>query len=605
MEPQLNGFSGGQVNVTIDGMKMFGACTDKMDPITSYIEPTNLKSITIQHGTKGCQTGCNIGGSMDMALQEPNCGSNHPFYSTLSFGYESVSNGRNALFSMGYAKNKWLWGLNGVYRKNDSYISGAGIKVPFSQFEKSNIHTVLKFLADSANNFKADILYDQALNVGYPALPMDVGRARAVIFALEYNRIKQNKLKVKFYYNSIYHVMDDSKRDSTFLVTNQATGQKEIVYMRMDMPGRSKTFGSYAQEEIVLNSKNILTLKVDNYINSSIAEMTMHMHYPNQLPEKPMYLQTWPEMTRNVTGIYAQNTSFVSEKVKLSVSGRIDYNIDVLQSDLAQQEFSVFNYKLSKQYQKLTKGIDLSFQYQISPLNLTVESGWSERNPTIGERFGFYLYNAYDGYDYIGNPNLKTEKSLFGRMAVTYSDPHLKANFSQSYSLINDYIMGITNPEIVPLNFYTIGTRVYTNISGAKLYSADLQLMYSPLEHFSVFILTKYTRGQMNSGDPLPLIAPLKNILSISYEKNKWSIQAENETALRQNRINQNYNESQTPSFTLFNVKGNYHLMFSKAMLDCSIGITNVLNAKYYEHLDWGKILRPGRSFNFFIKYTY
>jgi iron complex outermembrane receptor protein len=33
-EPQLNGFSGGQLNVTIDGMKMFGACTDKMDPIT-------------------------------------------------------------------------------------------------------------------------------------------------------------------------------------------------------------------------------------------------------------------------------------------------------------------------------------------------------------------------------------------------------------------------------------------------------------------------------------------------------------------------------------------------------------------------------------------
>ena len=57
LEPQLHGFSGGQLNVTIDGMKMFGACTDKMDPVTSYIEPTNLKNITIQQGTNGSLNG--------------------------------------------------------------------------------------------------------------------------------------------------------------------------------------------------------------------------------------------------------------------------------------------------------------------------------------------------------------------------------------------------------------------------------------------------------------------------------------------------------------------------------------------------------------------
>ena len=95
MEPQLNGFSGGQLNITISGMKMFGACTDKMDPVTSYIEPTNLKSITLEHGTNAGLYGNNIGGSIDMGLQEPNTKSTHPFYSDLSVGYESVSNSRN------------------------------------------------------------------------------------------------------------------------------------------------------------------------------------------------------------------------------------------------------------------------------------------------------------------------------------------------------------------------------------------------------------------------------------------------------------------------------------------------------------------------------
>jgi iron complex outermembrane receptor protein len=114
MEPQMNGFSGGQLNITIDGMKMFGACTDKMDPVTSYLEPANLEGITLGHGTNGNQYGNNIGGSIDLALKEPEKHSNRPFWSSLASGYESISNSRTILISTGYTKNKWAWGFNGT-----------------------------------------------------------------------------------------------------------------------------------------------------------------------------------------------------------------------------------------------------------------------------------------------------------------------------------------------------------------------------------------------------------------------------------------------------------------------------------------------------------
>ena len=606
LEPQLNGFSAGQLNVTIDGMKMFGACTDKMDPITSYIEPSNLKSITVKHGTNGSMFGNNIGGSIDMALQEPNVNSAHPFYSNVSVGYESVSNSRNVLLSMGHTNNKWQWGLNSVYRKNDLYSDGNGEKVPYSQFEKSNIHSVFKFLPDSNNTIRADALYDFATNVGYPSLPMDVGKARAILFGLEYTRLKNFNLKAKIYFNSIYHVMDDSHRDSTFFLTNKTTGQKEPVFMRMDMPGKSTTLGSFLQTFIQLNNHNKLTIKLDNYINHSIAEMTMHMRYPDKAPEPPMYMQTWPEMVRNVTGLYIQNTTFVSRDLVINASGRLDFNIDNLQSDLAKEQFSVFNYNLLNKYQRVTKGINFSVQYNLSkPLLFNIETGYSERMPTISERFGFYLYNAYDGYDYIGNPDLKTEKSLYGRYGFTFSKKWIKLNFSQSYSDVRDYILGLTNTTIPPMNFYTKGTRVYSNLSGAKLISSDLQVSFTPSEIISVFMLTKFTKGWMNSGEALPLIAPLNNILAISYQKNRWSLSAENQTALKQDRINLKYGESKTPAFSIFSLKTSYHFMFTNTMLDCSLAVTNLFNAQYYEHLDWGRIYRPGRSFDFFIKFSY
>ncbi len=49
-EPGIRGLNNGQINTTIDGMAIFGACTDRMDPVSSYIEPSNLKSIAISYG---------------------------------------------------------------------------------------------------------------------------------------------------------------------------------------------------------------------------------------------------------------------------------------------------------------------------------------------------------------------------------------------------------------------------------------------------------------------------------------------------------------------------------------------------------------------------
>jgi len=605
-EPQLHGFSGGQLNVTIDGMKMFGACTDKMDPITSYVEPTNLKNISISHGTNGNLTGCNIGGSVDMTLQEPNVKNYRPFYSSIGFGYESVSQGRNVLFSSGYSQKKWAWGIDGVYRKNENYRDGQNKIIPFSQFEKTNIHSVFKYDLNVVNSFKADVLYDIARDVGYPALPMDVSKAKASIVALEYRHTGKTVLKAKIYFNTVLHIMDDSKRDSTFFLKNKLTGANDTVYMRMDMPGRSTTYGTYLQTETIWKRKNKLLLKLDNYTNHSLAEMTMHMSRPGTDPEPPMYMQTWPEMLRNVTGIFVQNTTFISPALRFTLNGRMEYNFDVLQSKYGQQQFSVFGYSLGKNQGRLVKSLNFSAEYKFGPdFSLSSTMGYSERLPTVGERIGFYLYNAYDGYDYIGNPYIKTEKSDFVSLTMQFSRPKLKVNLSQSFSYINDYIMGISDPEIPAMNFYTKGTRVYSNVPSAKLFSTDLQFLYHPSQSISIFMLSKFTLGELNSGVPLPLIPPLKNIVSVKYQRDKFSLQLENESSLAQYRINESYGEYPSPAYSVFNLKSSYSVSVSETTLDFGCGITNLFSTTYYDHLDWGRINRPGRNLDLFLKFSF
>ena len=49
-EPTINNMSTERTVITIDGMRIFGACTDKMDPVTSYVEISNLSEATVASG---------------------------------------------------------------------------------------------------------------------------------------------------------------------------------------------------------------------------------------------------------------------------------------------------------------------------------------------------------------------------------------------------------------------------------------------------------------------------------------------------------------------------------------------------------------------------
>ncbi len=46
-EPLINSMATERTIITIDGMRIFGACTDKMDPVISYVEVSNLSKAQI------------------------------------------------------------------------------------------------------------------------------------------------------------------------------------------------------------------------------------------------------------------------------------------------------------------------------------------------------------------------------------------------------------------------------------------------------------------------------------------------------------------------------------------------------------------------------
>ncbi|MDZ7648358.1 MAG: hypothetical protein U5K54_14880 [Cytophagales bacterium] len=68
---------------------------------------------------------------------------------------------------------------------------GSGEVILYSQYEKMNLSTGGKWTVGK-DTLLASALVDDGWNIGFPALPMDVGSAKARIYSLGYNRFREH-----------------------------------------------------------------------------------------------------------------------------------------------------------------------------------------------------------------------------------------------------------------------------------------------------------------------------------------------------------------------------------------------------------------------------
>ena len=585
-EPTYRGFSSGQLNLTIDGMHIFSACTDKMDPVSSYVETNNLASVSAGNENELNSNGAGLGGCIDMKTAKPDL-SKEKIYGHLASGYNGISNGFNASGGIGF-NNKNISGVfSGTYRNNDTYKDGNGDVVDYTQFNKTNFSAKLVSNFSSFQRIKFDFIYDRAWDVGYAALPMDVSLAEATIYSMTYERFYFGKglksFEIKAYGNSIKHVMDDSKRPN--------------VPIRMDMPGWSDTYGAFSTFKWQKIKGHHFQLKADGFIHYALAEMTM---YPND--EAPMYMLTWPDIQRIVFGLFLADDWTIKDGFQLKYSLRYDHSNSRLQSEFAKDHLRIFGY-------------DMDDPINIGTWNALVEPKWKineswqlswiaalkQRIPTVSEQYGFFLFNALDGYDYMGNPELDKESALQGEMTVSYEKKSLGFYLSAFYYDIDNYIVGVVDPDLSSMTIGANGVKVYQAIDNAYMTGFEASLFWNT-KRFNWVNVVNYTFGRDMNGEILPQLPPLRLTSTFSYKLKNLEIIPELVGALAKNEVRTSFGEKSSPAWMIANLRASY---LSKKNKQWRIqgGIENLFNEYYSEFLDWGQIPRPGR--NFYINLSY
>ncbi|MFY0653957.1 MAG: TonB-dependent receptor [Cyclobacteriaceae bacterium] len=587
-EPTIHGLSGNQININIDGMRVFGACTDKMDPVTSYIEPNNMASIKVSHGIDGAAYGCTAGGSVAFQTMKPKF--KKGVQGNFSSRFESVSLGQSHLGAINISDRKWAVRLNGAFRKSQNYRSGGGVEVPFSSFQKANYAASLNYMLTRNSLLSFDFLGDDASDVGYPALPMDVAYAKAKMFGLSYDLWEPiegiEHLEFKVYSNSVQHAMDDSQRSN--------------VVVRMDMPGNTETYGSYVNADIHIK-KHKLQTKLEYYYSSAYAEMTMFIG-----EEVPMFMQTWPQVDRSDFGLYVKD-EYTSGSNSLSFSGRLDYADTRLENEFGKRQFSVFGYNEEDMGSKdLFYNVGSAYARKWGQgFESKISYNQGTRLPSVSEQFGFYLFNSQDGYDYIGNPNIEKEQSHQISIESAYGISTLEIRFNGFYYWFDNYILGKTDFSLDAMTIGSNGVRKYENISGVTFKGFDARVFYNPLANLNLMLSSTLTIAEDGMGTPIPLIPPLKSNLTLLYKLPWLKIQSELIWATQQNQINMKFGERRTPGYLISNIRLDKELPLEDGGLKLSAGVENLFDKKYREHLDWGNIMRPGRNIYFSLSYSF
>jgi iron complex outermembrane receptor protein len=578
-EPVVNNMATERVSTTIDGMKIFYACTDKMDPVTSYVESSNLQRISLNSGLDGNpQATGNIGGSIDLKLQRVGFDARQAEYNA-SAGFESNGHvqvyGADAAFS-----SHRLYSNFGVfYRHAGNYKAGGNKEVEFSQFKKTNAFANFGWQPVEDHIIEATAIYDIATDIGYPALTMDVVKAEAIITSLSYRQEHLNGLfhrwETKAYYNHITHNMDDTKRPD--------------VVIHMDMPGKSQTAGIYS---LLQGNKgaHYYQMNYDAYYNTLFADMTM---YPDG--GQPMYMLTWPDVSTLNMGIAATD-DIVLGPHHIRLSTKLAWQNQHIGSDEGFKALNIYFPGIDKGNSRFVGRVAASYAYERNGLKLAVGTGYGMRAPTVTEGYGYFLNNTFDRYDYIGNPHLKNEKAIEVNASFAWKSQLIAVKAEANAFFFQDYIIGRPDTRLSAMTIGAAGVKIYQNLRYARIVNTMFSADIKPFSWLLWENRLSYSYGSESTHARLPLIAPLSYLGSLKFVWHNFEAEGGVHMAARNTHCGTEYGELPTAGYAVWHLNVGTRLQFRKVTANLHFGIENLFDRYYSTYSDWNHIPQKGRN---------
>ena len=201
--------------------------------------------------------------------------------------------------------------------------------------------------------------------------------------------------------------------------------------------------------------------------------------------------------------------------------------------------------------------------YQLDPVwSLAANLGYTERAPTFYELYANGAHVATGAYE-VGDASLNKEKAISGDLALRFDNGTHKGSVGVFYSHFRNYIglIGTGNlreghdhdhEEDHDHEHEGFPEYQYQGVR-ARFYGIEAQDRWQLLENrygsFALELSGDYTRAKnLDSGEPLPRIAPLRLNSGLVWELDRWQARVDVQHAASQHR--KPANETSTEGYT-------------------------------------------------------
>ena len=551
----FRGMFGSRIKILTDGTENLGACPSRMDNPASYVSPESYDKITVVKGPQTVQYAHTGSAATVIFEREPEqLTSAKPYRGQASVMLGSYGRlDQNVEAAVGdetkYAR------LNANRSIADSYQDGAGNTVP-SDWEKWNADLALGWTPneDTWVELKGAKSDGEAV---YAGRPMDGSKFARESLGLHVEKknigdvIKKVEAQVDYSYND--HVMDNF----SLRKFNPADG--------MSMPMASNVARRTLNARVAMTQdwgKLQLISGIDSQKNEHTKRSGSLMSpYQNKARVGDMDFESY--------GAFGELSYAFNDQHKLVTGARVDQaKIDNLATDTERKE-------------TLPSGFVRIESELAEHVKTYAGLGYVERVPDYWELFST-KYHQSTGTTFA---DLENEKTAQFDAGYQYEQGAFKSWASVYAGLIQDYILVAYTPTGSMGRLEAKSRNIDATIAGA-----EAGVAYQLTDQIQADISAMYAWGE-NTTDhtALPQIAPLEGRFNLRYVQEKYNlgllwrvVAAQDRTSYREGNII-GYDLEESKGFGTLSLNGTYNIQKD---LDLSVGIDNVLNKNYAEHLN-------------------
>lgn len=594
-EVVLRGLQSRDLNVLIDGQRVYGACPNHMDPAAFHVDFAEVDRVEVGKGPFDVKNQGGLGGTVNVVTRKPEQGwHGTPHLALGSFGFVNPSltlgrGGERLSALAGYSE-----------RRGDPFEDGAGRRFteitnyrPEHQADRAfSVGTAWgRVLWAPAAGHQLDVAYTRQDSgaVLYPYLQMDAIWDDTDRINVRYEATglgaRRASVRAQGYLTQVDHWMTDERRTTSL--------SKPREY---SMGTRAQTRTAGGKAEVVVGG---LTLGGEGYERRWDASNLMAgaLYQPQAMI---------PDVTVRVGGVFGEYNRSLGHGMSLSAGARLDLARSQAVAEPANLAlYEAYHGTRSLAASDTLPAAKLRLAWRHDAWELAAGLGHARRAPEANER---YLALRRMGSDWVGSPDLEPSRNTALDATATFTRAGLRVDLSAYRSQVADYITVYdqTRRSMLP-GVMNAAARSFANVD-ATLTGGELGFSL-PVLLGRVFVSgdVSYVRGSQD-GDaglgiapgPLAEMPPLRGRVAARYDDGRFFGSLEAVFAADQERVDASLNETRTPGWGVMNVSAGVR----QGRWRLTAGLTNAFDRLYTQSLSYQRdpfrsgvrVPEPGRS---------